>query len=128
MNGDRLMEKEKVTKSIEKIVTMISKLEAPEFIGVCKILNIEVYDVKSEQVLAAEPTSEKTELNPESVEGSDGRETTTETKDENQARNTNVEVRPAETLIEEVIDKILTLNRTQRRNLEKLLRAAVKGR
>ena len=116
----------KVPKGVEKLVEMIAKLEPQEFIGICKILNIPIYTVekKNEQVPAAESTLEKTELNPESTETSDGRES----KLENQQRNLDVVIRPADELLPEVIHEITYMNRTRRRNLAKLLRAATKGR
>lgn len=96
---------EKVPKSVEKIVKMIVKLEPEQFIGICKILGVELvkdigqpqYTVDSEE----EKVSAKVEV--------------------------PVEVRPAEELIKEVIDKTIALNRTQRRNLTRLLKAATKG-
>ena len=123
--------KDKVPKGTEKLLKMIVALEPQEFIGVCKILGIEVYnvvdsEVESEQVLAAEPTSEKTELNLSDAEAP--ARTTTESKEENQKRNLNVEIRPAEELLDEMIDKIVALNRVQRRNLQALISSAVRGR
>ena len=118
----------KVPKGTKKIIEMICELEPQEFIGVCKILGVEIFELRneeeSEQVLAAEPTLEKTELNLEITETSDGRETSAE----NQKRNTNVIVRPSEVLIEEVFDKIFALNRTQRRNFQRLLHEATRGK
>lgn len=98
-------EEKKVPKNVERIVKMIVKLEPEQFIGICKILGVELvkevgqprYTVDSEE----EKVSAKVEV--------------------------PVEVRPAEELIKEVIDKTIALNRTQRRNLTRLLKAATKG-
>ena len=93
-------QEEKVPKDAEKLIRMIGKLEPQEFIGVCKILGVKIYDLKE-----------------------DKKQTEREEKDKS-----NVEVRPAEKLVQEVIDKILSLNRIQRRNLKKLIKLATKGR
>jgi len=106
--------KDKVPKGTEKLLKMIIALEPQEFIGVCKILGIEVYDVVA-------PVSETDSV---TTDTADGRETAAE----NQKRNINVVVRPAEILIDEVIDKIVALNRVQRRNLQALISSAVRGR
>lgn len=77
---------------------MVAKLEPQEFIGVCKILGIKLttQDNSNEEV--------------------------------NEEGNAEVllSVRPAEELIEEVVDRIGQLNRTQGRNLRRLLKAATK--
>lgn len=98
-------EEKKVPKNVERIVKMIVKLEPEQFIGICKILGVELvkevgqpqYTVDSEE----EKISTKVEV--------------------------PIEVRSAEELIKEVIDKTIALNRTQRRNLTRLLKAATKG-
>ncbi len=96
------MREKKVSKSVEKIIKLIAGLEPAEFIGICKILGVEIL----------EPT------NAETNEELPSRES----KEDNQKRNINVKVRPAEELIVEVIDKVDNLNRAQRRNLLALLR------
>lgn len=96
------MKEKKVSKSVEKIIKLIAGLEPAEFIGVCKILGVEIL-----QSTEAE-TDEKLPSR--------------ESKEDNQKRNINVKVRPAEELIVEVIDKVDNLNRAQRRNLLALLR------
>ena len=64
-----------------------------------------------------------------SDENLEGRETSKlPTKEELMERNSDVVVRPAEILLEDVIDELCKLNRTRRRNLERLLRPATKGR
>lgn len=82
---------------IEGIVRKISKLEPQEFIGICKILGVQIYREE-------ERTDEEGKVKMEII------------------------VRPAEDLLQEVIDKVGQLNRTRRRNFNKLLRAATKGR
>ena len=96
------MKEKKVSKSVEKIIKLIAGLEPAEFIGVCKILGVEI-------------------LQPTEVE-TDEKLPSRESKEDNQKRNINVKVRPAEELIVEVIDKVDNLNRAQRRNLLALLR------
>ena len=50
------------------------------------------------------------------------------TKEELIERNSDVVVRPAEILLEDVITELCSMNRVRRRNLEKLLRPATRGR
>lgn len=89
---------DRVSKLIKENVEMVAKLEPQEFIGVCKILGIKLttQDNSNEEV--------------------------------NEEGNAEVllSVRPAEELIEEVVDRIGQLNRTQGRNLRRLLKAATK--
>jgi hypothetical protein len=96
---------EKVPKSVEKIVKMIVKLEPEQFIGVCKILGVELIKENGQPQYTADSEEEKASAKIE----------------------VSVEVRPAEELIKEVIDKTIALNRTQRKNLTRLLKAATKG-
>ena len=84
----------KISKGQKRIVERICKLEPQEFMGICKILGVKIYE-------EIDKGEEKEKL--------------------------NVEARPAEKLIEEVIEKVVELNRAQRRNLDKLLKAATKG-
>lgn len=115
---DKLMdEMKKVPKGVQKIVEMVGKLEPQEFLGVCKILGIRLYDVVRP---VEEDAQDLTKIT------SDRDDTKVESKEENQKRNQDVVVRPAEVLLEELIDKLVALNRTQRRNLQKLLKAATK--
>lgn len=105
----------KVSKGVDKLVLMISKLEPQEFLGVCKLLGVRLYD----EVAPAEKSNENT----------DGRQTSElPTKEELIERNSDVVMRPAEVLLEEVIEKLCNLNRERRRNLEKLLKPATRGR
>lgn len=89
---------DRVSKLVKENVEMVAKLEPQEFIGVCKILGIKLttQDNSNEEV--------------------------------NEEGNAEVllSVRPAEELIEEVVDRIGQLNRTQGRNLRRLLKAATK--
>ena len=89
---------DRVSKLVKENVEMVAKLEPQEFIGVCKILGIKftTKDNSNEEV--------------------------------NEEGNAEVllSVRPAEELIEEVVDRIGQLNRTQGRNLRRLLKAATK--
>ena len=91
-------QKDRVPKDVEKLVKMIGKLEPQEFIGVCKILGVKIYELDEK-----------------------------EEKEEKEDKK-KVTMRPAENLVQEVVDKILSLNRIQRRNLKKLIKLATKGR
>lgn len=104
------MENEKAPKGVEKLVKMISKLEPQEFLGVCKLLGVELYEGGSDEILNGRQTSDLP------------------TKDELIEMNKDVVVRPAEILLEEVINEICSMNRVRRRNLERLLRPATRGR
>lgn len=84
----------RVSKEQKAIIGRICKLEPQEFMGICKILGVKIYE---------------------------------EVDKKEEEEKLNVEARPAEKLIEEVIDRVVELNRTQRRNLNKLLKAATKG-
>lgn len=102
-------------KGVKKLVEMITKLEPQEFLGVCKLLGVRLYD----------------EVAPvkESDENLEGRETSKlPTKKELMERNSDVVMRPAEILLEEVVTELCSMNRVRRRNLEKLLRPATRGR
>ena len=89
---------DRVSKLVKENVEMVAKLEPQEFIGVCKILGIK---------LTAQDNSNE------------------EVNEEGNAE-VLLSVRPAEELIEEVVDRIGQLNRTQGRNLRRLLKAATK--
>ena len=102
-------------KGVKKLVEMISKLEPQEFLGVCKLLGVKLYDEVA-------PVEKSDEI-------STGRQTSDlPTKEELIERNSDVVVRPAEILFEDVIDELCKLNRTRRRNLERIVRSATKGR
>lgn len=114
---------EQISKSTEKIVGMIVKLEPQEFIGVCKILGVQIYD------------EIEGELNVEDAAGrcgdaynDDSEITEAESTGRPQHTNINIQVRSAEDLFVDVVDKVEKLNRTQRRNLLRLLKPATKGR
>ena len=89
---------------------MITKLEPQEFLGVCKLLGVELYEGEKDENLK------------------DRQATGIPTKDELIEMNKDVVVRPAENLLEDVITEICQLNRVRRRNLEKIVRSATKGR
>ena len=110
---------EQLSKNTEKIVGMIVKLEPQEFIGVCKILGVVIYDeVEGEANVDDAAGRPCTDIDDN---GSQTDETVA-------ARPVHIEVRSAEKLIVDVIEKVEKLNRTQRRNLLKLLKPATKGR
>lgn len=86
----------------EKLMREIAKLEPEEFLGVCKILGIKLVDVEKYVEENAE----------ENVESGQSKK----------------EAKPKEftQLWDEVCEKVNALNRTQKRNLDKLVRAATK--
>ena len=115
---------EQLSKNTEKIMKMILKLEPQEFIGVCKILGVQIYDeieVGSDvDDFAAGSSRDAQDDSSEIAEAdSTGR---------HQRANITIKVRPAEDLIVDVVNKVEQLNRTQRRNLTRLLKPATKGR
>ena len=87
----------------EKLMREISKLEASEFLGVCKILNIPVYEEGSE-------TTQK-------IKDKDGKEVEVTYK---------TKPRDFSDLWSDMCEKVHGLNREQKRNLDKLVRAANK--
>ena len=84
----------------EKLIREIAKLEPEEFLGICKILDVKLVDIE--------------EYVEENVESGQSKK----------------EVKPKEftQLWDEVCEKVNGLNRTQKRNLDKLVRAATKGK
>lgn len=87
--------------SPEKILIEISKLEVTEFLGVCKILGIELYNID------------------------------TKLKDKNgETAKVDAEVTPKEfeDIWEEMCDIVWAMNRTRRRNLGRLIYSATKGK
>ena len=92
-----------LSKLIVENIQMVSKLEPQEFIGVCKILGVK---------LTQEDMEEAKEI----------------TDKDGNTIVVHCSVRPTEELIEDAIDKIAHLNRTQGRNLRKILKAATKGK
>ena len=110
---------EHISKNTEKIVGMIVKLEPQEFIGVCKILGVKIYD------------EVEGELNVEDAAGRCGdahNDDSGITEAESTGRPIDIQIRSAEDLFVDVVDKVEKLNRTQRRNLFRLLKPATKGR
>ena len=97
----------------EKLMRRIAKLEPAEFLGVCKILGVKLYKEKTN----TEKTTDNVEVNVgETVEGADPK---IDLKD-------MYEPRPFEELWDDVCEKVNGLNRTRKRNLDKLVRAATK--
>ena len=122
-------ENKKAPKNIMELIYMINKLKPEEFVGVCKILGVEIYvDDLDDEKRAIEQVGMLSAPVP-SDEG------LVVSEDESTARQVHITDEPnlrktprkAEDMIKDVVDKLLTLNRTQRRNLKKLLKAATKG-
>ena len=112
-------ENKKAPKNIVELIYMINKLKPEEFIGVCKILGVEIYvedleDGKRGVEMENAPVPSEEESAARQVHETD-------------EPNLKKTPRKAEDMIRDVIDKLLNLNRTQRRNLKKLLKAATKG-
>ena len=84
----------------EKLMREIAKLEPEEFLGICKILDVKLVDIEEDVE--------------EDVEGGQSK----------------VEAKPRDftDLWDEVCEKVNALNRNQKRNLDKLVRAATKGK
>ena len=97
-----------VSKSTEKLLKAIAGLEPAEFMGVCTILGIDVY--KKETI--EEAMNELDKPNEPNVEGAPS---TDDTKIERVPKDFSE-------LWSEVCDKVNGLNRTRRRNLDRLLR------
>ena len=111
----------KIPKEVEKLAHMIVKLEPTEFVGVCKILGVELVENIGEPYVEDAAGRQCTDKDGDDVKDTaDGREPV--------HMKVDVEVRSAEELIADVFDKLTQLNRTQRRNLMKLLKPATKGR
>lgn len=102
-------ENKKVPKGVVDLIYLINKLEVEEFFGVCKILGVEIYE-KEEMDTAAEVTEE----------GMDGRRKHVDESFKKTPRQT-------EFIMRDVVDKLVGLNRVQRRNLKRLVKAATKG-
>lgn len=111
----------KSEKEIEKLTKMITKLEPQEFVGLCKILGVKIYEIDKEKQGNGE---EKVEVKDENNVEASARGRECPDKDDNK----KIKIRDAEILLSEVIGKIGELNRTQRRNLLKLLKPATRGR
>ena len=110
----------KIPKEVEKLAHMIVKLEPAEFVGVCKILGVELVENVGEPYVEDAAGSPCTDKDGDNVE---------DTTDGRSVRiKVDIEVRSAEELIADVLEKLTKLNRTQRRNLTKLLKPATKGR
>ena len=87
----------------EKLMREISKLEATEFLGVCKILGIRLYSIdkdKEEVECTERPSQENDQI--------------------------HGEPRDFTEIWSDLCEKVNHLNREQKRNLDKLVRAATK--
>lgn len=84
----------------EKLMREIAKLEPEEFLGICKILDVRLFNTE------------------DSVE------------EDVESGQSKVEVKPRDftELWDDVCEKVNALNRNQKRNLDKLVRAATKGK
>ena len=100
---------ERKKDSPEELLKIIAALGPLEFLGVCKILGVKIYKEK-------EKDEEKGELDVECGPAIEGRD---ETKDDRPPR----EFRD---IWYDVCDTVFEMNRTRRRTLGKLVRAAVK--
>lgn len=110
----------KIPKEVEKLARMIVKLEPAEFVGVCKILGVEIVEeISGPHVEDAAGSQIPDKDGDDAKDTADGRSV---------RMAVDIKVRPAEELVYEVFDKLANLNRTQRRNLMKLLKPATKGR
>lgn len=85
-------------KSIQ-LLKQIVELEPIEFLGICKITGV---DVVTTDTFTLEPVEECAEVKVAAIP------------------------RPFEDIWNDVCDKVDSLNRTQRRNLQKLVKAAIK--
>lgn len=88
--------------SPEEIIKGILKLDALEFLGICKIIGVNIYAQHDGEIKEA------------TVEGGDPK------------CDVNDKVRPFEDIWCDVCDTIAGMNRVRRKNLNKLVRAASK--
>lgn len=88
--------------SAEYILMKITELDALEFLGICKIIGVSIYEQHNGKIEEA------------SEEGGQPK------------CDVIVNVRPFEDIWCDVCDTIENMNRTKRRNLNKLVRAATK--
>lgn len=88
--------------SPEEIIEKILKLDALEFLGICKIIGVNIYEQHNGEIEEA------------SEEGGQPK------------CDVTVKVRPFENIWCDVCDTVGSMNRTRRRNLNKLVRAATK--
>ena len=84
----------------EKLMREIAKLEPEEFLGICKILDVKLFNIEENVEEDVEGGQSKAEAKP----------------------------RDFTELWDEVCEKVNALNRNQKRNLDKLVRAATKGK
>ena len=115
---------EHISKNTEKIVGMIVKLEPQEFIGVCKILGVKIYD----EIVEMQDVDDFAASSSRDAQNDSSEITEAESTGRAQCANITIKIRLAEDLFVDVVDKVEKLNRTQRRNLLRLLKPATKGR
>ena len=84
----------------EKLMREIAKLEPEEFLGICKILDVRLFNTEENVEEDVESGKSKVEAKP----------------------------RDFTELWDDVCEKVNALNRNQKRNLDKLVRAATKGK
>lgn len=104
-------------KQLNKFITLLTKLEPTEFIGMARLFNLEVYKRK-------ERPEAKTENNSQLPLEIDF-------KDKDNAIkyiNENFEPKSAEELVFEMSEKFLALNRDRRRNLLREFREVREGK
>ena len=105
----------KAPKGIVELIRMISRLGPEEFLGICKILGVKIYIEDLEEEKREEERRGAAEASNDSK---------VERTEDSSFKKTP---RKGEFMIRDAMDRIIELNRTQRRNLKKLLRAATKG-
>lgn len=115
---------EQLSKNTEKIMKMILKLEPQEFIGVCKILGVKIYD----EIEGESDVDDFAAGSPRDAQDDSSEIAEADSTGRHQRAGITIKVRPAEDLIVDVANKVEQLNRTQRRNLTRLLKPATKGR
>ena len=91
----------------EKLLEEIVKLDTVEFLGVCKILGVKIYDVEEE----VEKKDTDVEVNVECGQAT-------------AKVNLGIEPRGFEDIWNDLCDVVENLNRTRRRNLGKIIYAA----
>ena len=90
--------------SPEKILEEIVKLDPVEFLGVCKILGVDIYNTASAEIV------EETDEGAKVIDERDDLKTPREFYD----------------IWSDICDAVASMNRTRRRNLSTLVRAATK--
>lgn len=116
-----------VEKWVPETMRMLMKLTPEEFLGVCTILGVKIYeeDLKGEEEYIDSMSSQ---VSDEEKIGSDILETDVAPAEGYNDKNLDKTPREGSDLIQDVIVAIMQLNRTRRRNLKKLLKTATKRR